>query len=136
MEINLKGNIYVYFIRSIFDGNKKIGLEFIIDPKRSNTQLVDGLKRLNYLNGNKFNIYNDNYSDNFDKLSTKYTGEFDFTSIYNDDNYKLKLNSINIIEKDKIVTPQREVNKKIFLSSYSTGKNKTVSDIMNIIKSS
>ena len=63
MDISLNGTLYVYFIRSVFEGNKKIGIEFIIDPKRSNNQLIDGLNRLNYLNGNKFVIYKDNYSN-------------------------------------------------------------------------
>ena len=54
MDISLKGTLYVYFIRGVFENNQKIGIEIIIDPKRSNSQLVDGLKRLNYLNANKF----------------------------------------------------------------------------------
>lgn len=136
MDISLNGTLYVYFIRSVFENNSKIGIEFIIDPKRSNIQLVDGLKRLDYLNGNKFIIYKDNYT-NIDLISTKYVAEFEFISVYHIESEKniLKLNKINIIEKDKILSPSRQVSNKIFLNNYSTGKNKTVNDIMNIIKS-
>ncbi len=136
MDISLNGTLYVYFIRGVFENNKKIGIEFIIDPKRSNIQLVDGLKRLNYLHGNKFIIYRDNYS-NIDLISTKYTAEFEFISVCDIESEKniLKLNKINIIEKDKILSPSRQVSNKVFLNNYSTGKNKTVQDIMNIIKS-
>jgi hypothetical protein len=136
MDISLNGTLYVYFIRSVFENNNKIGIEFIIDPKRSHTQLVDGLKRLDYLNGNKFIIFKDNYT-NIDLISTKYVAEFEFISVSHIESEKniLKLNKMNIIEKDKILSPSRQVSNKIFLNNYSTGKNKTVSDIMNIIKS-
>ncbi len=136
MDISLNGTLYVYFIRSIFQDNKKIGIEFVIDPKRSNIQLVDGLKRLNYLNGNKFIIYNNNYT-NIDLISTKYIANFEFISVCHIESEKniLKLNKMNIIEKDKILSPSRQVSNKIYLNNYSTGKNKTVYDIMNIIKS-
>jgi hypothetical protein len=136
MDISLNGTLYVYFIRSVFEGNKKIGIEFIIDPKRSNNQLIDGLKRLNYLNENKFIIYKDNYK-NIDLITTKYIGEFDFVSISDIDSSKniLKLNKFDIIEKDKILPPSCKVSTKVFLNNYSTGKKKTINDIMNIIKS-
>jgi hypothetical protein len=136
MDISLNGNLYVHFVRSVFENNKKIGIEFIIDLKRSNNQLIDALKRLNYLNNNKFIIYKDNYS-NIDLISTKYTAEFEFISVFHIESDKniLKLNKMNIIEKDKILPPSRQVNNKIFMNSYSTGKNKTIHDIMNIIKS-
>ncbi len=136
MDISLNGTLYVYFIRSIFQDSKKIGIQIIIDPKRSNIQLVDGLKRLNFLNGNKFIIYKDNYT-NIDSIATKYIANFDFTSVCQNESEKniLKLNKMNIIEKDKILSPSRQVSNKIFLNNYSTGKNKTVNDIMNIIKS-
>jgi hypothetical protein len=134
MDISLNGTLYVYFIRSIFQDNKKIGIEIIIDPKRSNTQLVDGLKRLNYVNGNKFIIYKDNYT-NIDLISTKYIADFEFTSVCNIESEKniLKLNKMSNIEKDKILSPSRQVSNKIFLNNYSTSKNKTVQDIMTII---
>jgi hypothetical protein len=136
MDISLNGTLYVYFIRSVFEGNKKIGIEFIIDPKQSNNQLVDGLKRLNYLNGNKLVIYKDNYS-NIDLISTKYVAEFEFTSICNIDssNNVLKLSKMNIIEKDKILSPISKISTKVFLNNYSTGKSKTVRDIIQIMKS-
>lgn len=136
MDISLNGTLYVYFIRSVFEGNKKIGIEFIIDPKRSNNQLIDGLNRLNYLNGNKFVIYKDNYS-NIDLISIKYIAEFDFVSICDIDSSKkvLKLNNMSIIEKDKILSPIHKVSTKLFLNNYSTGKNKTVRDIIQIMKS-
>jgi hypothetical protein len=136
MDISLKGTLYVYFIRGVFQNNQKIGIEFIIDQKRSNIQLVDGLKRLNYLNGNKIIIHKDNYY-NIDLISTKYIAEFEFVSISQIDSSKnvLKLNKMNIIEKDKILPPIRQISTKIFFNNYSTGKKKTVQDIMHIIKS-
>ena len=139
MDILLKGTLYVYFIRGVFKNSHKIGIEFIIDPKRSTTELVNGLKRLNYLNDNKFIIYKDHYNyTNIDLISTKYVAEFEFISISDIDISKnvLKLNKMSIIEKDKILSPTSQVSNKVFLNNYSTGKNKTVRDIMQIIKSS
>ncbi len=135
MDISLKGTLYVYFIRSVFENNQKIGIEFIIDPKRSNIQLIDSLKRLNYLNANKFIIYKDNYK-NIDLITIKYVGDFDFISVSNIDSSKnvLKLNKLDIIEKDKILPPNRQVSNKIFLNNYSTGKKKTIDDIMSTVK--
>ena len=35
MDIELNGMLYVYFIKSVFENNKKIGIELIIDIRRS-----------------------------------------------------------------------------------------------------
>ena len=53
MDIELNGMLYVYFIKSVFENNKKIGIELIIDIRRSDIMLIDGLKRLNQINKNK-----------------------------------------------------------------------------------
>jgi len=136
MDINISGELYVYFIRNIFELNKKIGIEIIIDCKKSNNMIIDGLKRLNFMNNNKIIILNENIPNNFDTYSTKYIGNFSFTSfnnLNNDNIPRLKLNKMDIVEKDKIIIPHKSINNKVFLNKYSTGKNKTVNDIMQII---
>ena len=57
MDIKLSGKLYVHFIKSVFESNQKIGIEFIIDKLKSDNQLIDGLMRLKLLNNNKFFVY-------------------------------------------------------------------------------
>lgn len=134
MDIILNGKIYVYFIRSVFEGNKKIGIEFIIDPKRSDHNMIDGLTRLNYLNRNKFIVYSGNYPTKYDFVTTKYTANFNMQNNFKDSKNVLILNNFDVINIDKVIIPNKQVNNKLYLNKYTTGKDKTIEDIMNIIK--
>ncbi len=129
MELNLNGNIYIHFIRSIFSSNNKVGIEFILDTKKSDIKLINGLNRLGLLQINKFCVMNNNYPKDLNIINTKYLSYIDLTIIDNN----IKINSIELIKKDIIQIPEKKVNTSIYLNKYITGKNKIVSDIMKII---
>ena len=159
MDITLSGKLYVYFIKSVFENNKKIGYEFIINLHKSDNILIDGLSRLKKLNKNViyFNIndikipikiYDKKYlcnisitcntvvSNTLDMLDTVVcntpAGLLGSTrSIERNTNNKLILNDITDIIYDK---PEKIINRNIKIYNYSTNKNKTIKQIMNIIE--
>lgn len=126
MDIIITGNIYIYYIRNVFESNKIIGKELIIDFKRSDNILIDSLKRIKKINKNKifFNIqdikiplkiYDNKYIAN---ISIKYINEFN----------NLELNKLDILEYEKT---NKIIDNKFKLQNYSTGKNKTYQLIMS-----
>jgi hypothetical protein len=127
MDIKLSGKLYVHFIKSVFESNQKIGIEFIIDKLKSDNQLIDGLMRLKLLNNNKFFV-NNKYIKNPVKLyDKKYLCNI-FITIH--DNKQIILENITDVEYDKI---NKIVDNKLFIPNYSVGKNKTAEKIMDII---
>ena len=135
MEIQLSGNLYVCFIKSVFENNKKIGIEFIIDPKKSSNMLISGLKRLNVLNNNRFFVHIKNYTDiNLDLYATKYKSDIDILVFPENTNDAVKINAFTITEKDKIVPITKQINKGVYINKYSMGKSNTVREILKIIK--
>ena len=171
MDITFSGKLYVYFIKSVFENNKKIGYEFIINLHKSDNILIDGLSRLKKLNKNViyFNIndikipikiYDKKYLCNIsitcntldllgstrsierntlDLLGSTHSIERNTPvgllgsthSIERNTNNKLILNDITDIIYDK---PEKIVNRNIKIYNYSTNKNKTIKQIMNIIE--
>lgn len=129
MELNLNGNIYVHFIRSIFSSNKKVGIEFILDTKKSDNKLINGLSRLGLLQINKFYVMNNNYPKNLNIINTKYLSNINLTIVDNN----IIINSTELIKKDIIKIPEKKVNTSIYLNNYITRKNKVVNDIMKIL---
>ncbi len=132
MDINLTGKLYVHFIKSVFENNKKIGSEIVINPSKSDFLLIDGLNRIKVIKNNKIIITNDNILCGLNTYLTKYIGEFNFnyhTDI--NDQTNLQLTKFSLIEKDKVNTSQ--MNNKIFINNYSTKKYNVVNDIMEII---
>ena len=173
MDITLSGKLYVYFIKSVFENNKKIGYEFIINLYKSDNILIDGLSRLKKINKNViyFNIndikipikiYDKKYLCNISitcntldllgsthsierntpvgllgsthsiERNTLVSNTLDMldTLVLNTNN-KLILNDITDIIYDK---PEKIVNRNIKIYNYSTNKNKTIQQIMNIIE--
>ena len=184
MDITFSGKLYVYFIKSVFENNKKIGYEFIINLYKSDNILIDGLSRLKKINKNViyFNIndikipikiYDKKYLCNIsitcntlDLLGSTHsivrntpvgllgsthsierntpvgllgssngdernTLDLLDANISNTINNKLILNDITDIIYDK---PEKIVNTNIKIYNYSTNKNKTIQQIMNIIE--
>ena len=103
MDITLCGKLYIHFIKSVFESNKKIGIQIIIDNYKSDNTIVDGLKRLKLLDKNTIFIENENI-----KLPIKI--------------YEHKYDKIEKI-----------IDKKLYIPTYSYGKKKTVEKIMDII---
>ena len=128
MNIELNGGIYIYFIKSVFENNKKIGIEIIIDTKRSDVLLIDGLKRLNQINKNKIFILNENINIPIKIYDKKYTTNITFK--YVSDKHKIHLINMDNIKYEKI---EKIIDNKIKLQNYATGKNKSVDKIMDII---
>ena len=127
MDIKLSGKLYVHFIKSVFESNKKIGIEFIIDKLKSNNQLIDGLSRLKLLNNNKFFVNNKDIKIPVKLYDKKYSCNI-FITVY--DNNKIILENITDIEYDKI---NKIIDNKLFIPTYSAEKNKTTKKIMDII---
>ncbi len=127
MDIKLSGKLYVHFIKSVFESNQKIGIEFIIDKLKSNNQLIDGLMRLKLLNNNKFFVSNKDIKNPVKLYDKKYLCNI-FITIH--DNKQIILENIIDVEYDKI---NKIVDTKLFIPTYSAGKNKTVEKIMDII---
>lgn len=135
MEIQLSGKVYIYFIKSVFENNKKTGIEFIIDPKRSDNMLISGLNRLNVLNNNRFFVNINNYLDiNIDLYATKYISMIDILILPIKEINVIKINNFSIIEKDKIVNITKNINSGLYINKYSTGKSYTVREILKILK--
>lgn len=132
MEINIDGKLYIYFIKSLFESNKKVGIEIIINNMKSDFKVIDGFKRLNLIKNNKIQILNNNYPKDMNLINTKYLSEINISVIDN----QIKINSLNVIKIDKDELISKKVNTSIYLNKYATGKNKTVYDIMSILKSS
>lgn len=132
MEINIDGKLYIYFIKSLFESNKKIGIEIIINNSKSDFKVIDGFKRLNLIKNNKIQILNNNYPEDMNLINTKYLSEINISVIDN----QIKINSFNVIKIDKDELISKKVNNSIYVNKFATGKNKTVYDIMNILKSS
>lgn len=127
MDIKLSGKLYVHFIKSVFESNQKIGIEFIIDKLKSDNQLIDGLMRLKLLNNNKFFVNNKDIKNPVKLYDKKYLCNI-FITIH--DNKQIILENITDVEYDKI---NKIVDNKLFIPNYSVGKNKTVEKIMDII---
>ena len=127
MDIKLSGKLYVHFIKSVFESNQKIGIEFVIDKLKSDNQLIDGLMRLTLLNNNKFFVNNKDLKNPVKLYDKKYLCNI-FITIH--DNKQIILENITDVEYDKI---NKIVDTKLFIPKYSIGKNKTVEKIMDII---
>ncbi len=134
MEIQLSGNLYVYFIKSVFENNKKIGIEFIIDSKKSNNMLISGLKRLNVLHNNRFFVSIKNFDINLDLYATKYKSDISLLVLQENNINIIKINTFTITEKDKIIPITKQINKGVYINKYSMGKSNTVREILKIIK--
>ena len=132
MEININGKIYIYFVRSIFNGNIKTGLEFIINVNKSDNNIIDGLKRLNLLNNNKFIVLLNNYPKEFNIINVKYLADIHLSII--DKNIIIK--SLNILKIEKEITPILKLNKSLYINKYATKKKRTLNEIMDILKTS
>ena len=130
MDIELNGMLYVYFIKSVFENNKKIGIELIIDIRRSDIMLIDGLKRLNQINKNKVFIKNENIKIPIKMYDKKYTTNTIFKYVSNTNSIIL-INMENI-RYDKI---EKIIDNKMKLQNYATSKNKSVQKIMDILSS-
>ena len=130
MDIELNGMLYVYFIKSVFENNKKIGIELIIDIRRSDIMLIDGLKRLNQINKNKVFIKNENIKIPIKMYDKKYTTNIIFKYVSNTNSIIL-INMENI-RYDKI---EKIIDNKMKLQNYATSKNKSVQKIMDILSS-
>jgi hypothetical protein len=128
MDITLSGKLYVYFIRSIFENNQKIGYEFIININKSDNTLIDGLSRLKKINKNIIYFNINDIKIPIKIYDKKYICNI---SIMCDTNNKLILNDITDIIYD---IPEKIVNRNIKIHNYSTNKNKTIQQIMNIIE--
>jgi hypothetical protein len=128
MDITLSGKLYVYFIKSVFKNNKKIGYEFIININKSDNILIDGLCRLKKLNKNILYFDISDIKIPIKIYDKKYLCNISITS---DTNNKLILNDITDIIYD---IPEKIINRNIKIYNYSTNKNKTIQQIMNIIE--
>lgn len=128
MDIELNGTLYIYFVKSVFENNKKIGIEIIFDNKRSDMLLVDGLKRLNQISKNKIFILNENIKVPIKIYDKKYTTDVIFK--YISDKNILEFIKIDNIKYDKV---EKIIDNKIKLQNYATSKNKSVKKIMDII---
>jgi hypothetical protein len=131
MDIIITGNLYVYYIRNVYELNKILGKEIIIDINRSDNILIDGLKRLNKINKNKIFINTNDIKIPVKIYENKYTCnvEFKFNAIQNN----IELNKLDILEYDKIIKKNKLIDNNFRLQNYSTGKNKTFKQIMSII---
>ena len=127
MDIQLSGKLYVHFVKSVFESNQKIGIEFIIDKLKSDNQLIDGLMRLKLLNNNKFFVNNKDIKIPVKLYDKKYMCNI---FIIIQDNKKIILENITDVEYDKI---NKIIDTKLFIPTYSVGKNKTAEKIMDII---
>lgn len=131
MDITLSGKLYVYFIRSVFESKKRIGVEFIIDIRKSDSQLIDGLIRLNKINKNKIFIKSDNIKSPIKFYDKRYTCDITFEYINNIDSLSdIILKNIVNVEYEK---QPKIIDNKFKLQNYSTGKEKTIQQIMNIL---
>ena len=131
MDITLSGKLFVYFIRSVFESKKKIGIELVIDTRNSDNQLIDGLTRLNKLNRNKIFIKTDDVKIPIRLYDNRYTCNINFKYINNMDNQSsLILNELNVIEYEKT---RKIVDNKFKIQNYATSKQKTIDQIMKII---
>jgi len=128
MNIELNGILYVYFVKSVFENNKKIGIEIIINTTRSDRILIEGLKRLNQINKNKIYISNDNIKIPIKIYDKKYTSNVTFKFI--SDKNILEFIKLEDIKYDKV---EKIIDNKIKLQNYATGKNKSIEKIMDII---
>ena len=128
MDISLSGKLYVYFIKSVFKNNQKIGYEFIINLHKSDNILIDGLSRLKKINKNVIYFILEDIKIPIKIYDKKYLCNI---SITHDINNKLILNDITDIIYD---IPEKIVNRNIKIYNYSTNKNKTIQKIMNIIE--
>lgn len=126
MEINITGKLYIYFIKSIFESNKKTGIEIIFDINKSDYTLINGLRRMNLLNNNKIKFLNNNYPSNINIFAKKCMCEINITL----SNNIAKINTLNVIKFDEGF----KYNSEISVNKYMTNKNKIVFDIMEILK--
>ena len=127
MDITRCGKLYIHFIKSVFESNKKIGIQIIIDNYKSDNTIVDGLKRLKLLDKNTIFIENENIKLPIKIYEHKYTCNIILT--INSQN-KIILNELKDIVYDKI---EKIIDKKLYIPTYSYGKKKTVEKIMDII---
>ena len=130
MEITISGKIYIEFIKSSFINNKKNGIELIINHFKSDFNVIDGLKRINMINNNKIHLLNNNYPIDINTIKTKYLSDVEFKVIDN----TIKLTFLKIDKIDKEISLNTKINKSIYFNKFATSKNKTINDIMNILK--
>jgi len=127
MDINLSGNIYIHFIKSVFQSNRKIGIEIFIDKHKSDKDLISSLTRLNLLKINKLFIENENIKNKLDMYNNKYICNITITIVNNN---QIILENLKYIENDKT---NKIIDNKLFVPKYSCRKNKAFQQIMNII---
>lgn len=136
MDIKIEGKLYIYFIKKIFELNKIIGIEMIIDIKKSDNSLIRELNRIKCIDNNIIYIKNNN--NLLHKLDTsiqKYTANITFN--YNDNNNdtnKLSVNKVDILEIDKVDEPIKNIKKSIYINKYNNSSYniaKQIRDILN-----
>jgi len=134
MDITLSGDIFIYFIKSVFESNKKIGIELIIDTRNSNNNLIDGLNRLNKINKNKIFIKTDDIKIPVKMYDKRYKCNVTFEYKNSIDNTpSIILKEMNSIEYEKT---KKIVDSKFRLQNYATSKQKTIDNIMDILAKS
>jgi len=131
MDISIKGKIYVYFAKSIFVNNQKIGYEFIINTYNSNNNVIDALTRIKKINKNVIFFNLEDIKIPVKIYDIKYNGIFDIT--YDATNNKILLNNITDIIYDKT---NKIIDNKLKLFNYSMNKKNTVNKILDIINNS
>ena len=130
MDITLYGKLYIHFIKSVFESNKKIGIQIIIDINKSDNILIDGLRRLNLLDKNIIYIENNNIKIYIRLYEHKYICNVNI--IINSSN-KIILTELKDIQYDNSNKINKIIDKKLYIPNYSYGKKKTVEKIMEII---
>lgn len=130
MDITLSGKLYIHFIKSVFESNKKIGIQIIIDVNKSDNILIDGLHRLHLLDKNIIFIENENIKTHIRLYEHKYICNVNM--IISSSN-KIVLTQLKDIQYDNINKINKIIDKKLFIPNYSYGKKKTIEQIMNII---
>ena len=129
MDITLSGKIFVYFIRSVFESNHKIGVELIIDTRNSDNQLIDGLQRLDKLNKNKIFIKTDDIKIPLKIYDKRYSCNITVEYINSINNKStLLLKELSVVEYEKT---RKIIDNKFRLQNYATGKQKTIDLIMD-----
>jgi hypothetical protein len=128
MDINISGKVYIYFVKSIFKDNQRIGYEFIINTYKSDNKFIDSLNRIKKINKNVLYFDITDMKIPVKIYDKKYECNIDIT--YNVTLNKLILNNMTDIIYDK---PERIINKNIKLNNYATNKKNTVNKILDII---
>ena len=128
MDISITGKLYVYFVRSVFVNNQKIGYEFIINAYNSDNKSIDSLNRIKKINKNVIFFKLEDIKIPVKIYDKKYYGMFDIT--YDATNSKIILNNITDTIYDK---SNKIIDNKVKLFNYSMTKKNTVNKILDII---